>query len=345
MSWEVGIDSASVGTETFSVNDFVFINHTNIPHSTELANIDDKDFWVARVLEIRAKDEAHVYLRVYWMYWPDELPNKRQSYHGARELLASNHMEIVDAMTVSGRAHVTHWLELDEEEDIPGLFWRQKFDWPTSQLSELRTHCRCHKHYNPDSLLVNCSACGVWLHAECVIDDIKTRVLERGGPPEEEVVNKEDSIAVAKPAPPPTKRKGAKTLFSSAVESFVPVNPLEAPETPKAEKNAVAPGTPKAEKTTAAPETPKAERTATAPPMSIKKRSAKEMKSEKEKIKVTYNDTTSKAHVRDLRGTAEAATPGKRRKGPAGSAAPAPLGEAKEWDEEVKCLCCGAVVV
>jgi hypothetical protein len=59
------------------------------------------DDWVARILEIRAQDEHHVFARVYWMYWPDELPagtrdgNKlvqgRQPYHGARELVASNH--------------------------------------------------------------------------------------------------------------------------------------------------------------------------------------------------------------------------------------------------------------
>jgi hypothetical protein len=59
------------------------------------------DDWVARILEIRASDEHHVYARVYWMYWPDELPagttagkkyvQGRQSYHGHNELIASNH--------------------------------------------------------------------------------------------------------------------------------------------------------------------------------------------------------------------------------------------------------------
>lgn len=59
------------------------------------------DDWVARILEIRASDEHHVYARVYWMYWPDELPantldgkkyvSGRQPYHGQNELIASNH--------------------------------------------------------------------------------------------------------------------------------------------------------------------------------------------------------------------------------------------------------------
>ena len=57
--------------------------------------------WVARILEIRASDETHVYARVYRMYWPDELPQGthdgkktvqgRQPYHGTKELVASNH--------------------------------------------------------------------------------------------------------------------------------------------------------------------------------------------------------------------------------------------------------------
>ena len=53
------------------------------------------DGWVARILEIRASDERHVYVRVYWMYRPDELPqgthDGRQAYRGLSELVASNH--------------------------------------------------------------------------------------------------------------------------------------------------------------------------------------------------------------------------------------------------------------
>lgn len=124
----------TVGTEGFELHDYLFVNHNNIPHGVDLQNVDDTKFWVARVLEIRAEDEAHVYLRVFWMYWPDELPGGRQYYHGSRELVASNHMEIIDAMTVSGKANVTHWLELDEDEELHDLFWRQRFDIPSQIL-------------------------------------------------------------------------------------------------------------------------------------------------------------------------------------------------------------------
>lgn len=59
------------------------------------------DYWVARILEVRASDEHHVYARIFWMYSPDEIPpgtldgkrtvSGRQPYHGKNELIASNH--------------------------------------------------------------------------------------------------------------------------------------------------------------------------------------------------------------------------------------------------------------
>jgi len=111
--------------------------------------MDDQQFWVARVLEIRAVDEAHVYLRVYWLYWPEELPGGRQQYHGQKELVASNHMDIIDAMTVSGRAHVKHWMELDEDEELPELYWRQKFDYPSRTLMVCSYHPSSKARTNP----------------------------------------------------------------------------------------------------------------------------------------------------------------------------------------------------
>jgi hypothetical protein len=96
---------------------------------------------------------------------------------------------------------------------------------------------------------------------------------------------------------------------------------------------------------TSAKSTPKATASvSTAPPAtSTKKRSAKELKSEKEKIEVTYNEETCKAHVRDLRGATEVAVSAKKRKSTGGSSTV--VEGVKEWDEEVKCLCCHEVIV
>ncbi|KAL3584887.1 hypothetical protein FPOAC2_14668 [Fusarium poae] len=105
----------------------------------------NNDDWVARVLEIRASDEHHVYARVYWMYWPYELPRGthdgkktvqgRQPYHGAKELIASNHMDIINVVSVTGPVTVNQWIEFDDEEITDELYWRQAYDCRTSELS------------------------------------------------------------------------------------------------------------------------------------------------------------------------------------------------------------------
>ncbi|KAF4465099.1 hypothetical protein FALBO_8056 [Fusarium albosuccineum] len=87
--------------------DFVFVTNKNTIERHKATSSGKHDFkksdnaWVARILEIRASDKHHVYARVFWMYRPDELPpgtlydkkiiQGRQPYHGANELIASNH--------------------------------------------------------------------------------------------------------------------------------------------------------------------------------------------------------------------------------------------------------------
>lgn len=95
-------------TKYFSDNYIYVANESTIERQKSVNNREQvgprtksEDDWVARILEIRASDEHHVYARVYWMYWPDELPantldgkkyiSGRQPYHGANELIASNH--------------------------------------------------------------------------------------------------------------------------------------------------------------------------------------------------------------------------------------------------------------
>ena len=95
----------------------------------------DLKSWVAYVLEVRAKNPNHVYLRVYWMYHSRDLPGGRQHYHGQDELIASNHMDIIDAQTVMDKLQVTHMKEEDEEETTEGYYWRQRFDVCTGKLS------------------------------------------------------------------------------------------------------------------------------------------------------------------------------------------------------------------
>ncbi|KAF5694449.1 hypothetical protein FDENT_1178 [Fusarium denticulatum] len=122
------------------------------------------DDWVAYILEIRASDEHHVYARVYWMYWPYELPlgtidgkqkfQGRQPYHGANELIASNHMDIIDVVSVTEPVTVRHWNESDDEEIQDGFYWRQAYDCRNSELLSVELICRCQTPANPDRTLI-----------------------------------------------------------------------------------------------------------------------------------------------------------------------------------------------
>ncbi|KAL7903770.1 hypothetical protein GGI35DRAFT_472871 [Trichoderma velutinum] len=89
---------------TYRRGDFVYVANDRST-SPDAANKDFEQLfelhWVAKILEIRALDDTHVYARVYWMYLPDDLLENtvdgqkvvlgRQPYHGPRELIASNH--------------------------------------------------------------------------------------------------------------------------------------------------------------------------------------------------------------------------------------------------------------
>ncbi|KAF4782434.1 BAH domain-containing protein [Colletotrichum scovillei] len=152
-----------------------------------------EDDWVARILEIRASDEHHVYARIYWMYWPEELPEGtmegkrytggRQPYHGHNELIASNHMDIINVVSVTLPATVKQWIEENDDEIQEALYWRQAFDCRTQQLSSVERTCKCRQPANPDKTLVGCSnkECGKWLHEHCLREETLMRTYERLG--------------------------------------------------------------------------------------------------------------------------------------------------------------------
>ncbi|KPA38502.1 hypothetical protein FLAG1_08662 [Fusarium langsethiae] len=131
------------------------VNHQKATNDGESGYKKSNSEWVARILEIRASSEHNVYARVYWMYWPEELPSGtiyhkmrvrgRQSYHGSNELIASNHMDIINV--------------------------------------SVRIICKCETPANPDKMLIGCSRseCGQWMHHECLTHDILMQVYARLG--------------------------------------------------------------------------------------------------------------------------------------------------------------------
>jgi len=124
-------------SESTSVGDCVLVEHGD----TSDPNIDPAEQWKAKVLEVRALDTSHVYLRVAWLNRPEDLDAGRKAYHGKNELIPSNQMDIIDAMTVNGRLDVQHWDDADEESTIvdeDAYFWRQTYDFANTKTFSVR---------------------------------------------------------------------------------------------------------------------------------------------------------------------------------------------------------------
>ncbi|SCV61283.1 uncharacterized protein FFFS_15852 [Fusarium fujikuroi] len=145
--------------------------------------------WVAIVLEKAqtATEEAH--RRVL----PEDLPlgtvdgdkktQGRQPYHGVNELIASNHMDIINVVSIEGLAAVDEWIDSDTNKVPEDLYWRQEFDCRNSQLSSIELICECQEPANPDKIVLKCTnpQCGKSLHEECVSHKILMQVHGRLG--------------------------------------------------------------------------------------------------------------------------------------------------------------------
>src|SRR3954470_15441118 len=94
--------------ETFRIGDSVILNVQSLKgkESDPICEAIGGNYLIARILEVREYNESHVYLRTYAFYRPEELPGGRRSHHGSREIVASNYMQIFDAMTVNAKADV-----------------------------------------------------------------------------------------------------------------------------------------------------------------------------------------------------------------------------------------------
>ncbi|KAM0294463.1 hypothetical protein ACHAPM_011202 [Fusarium culmorum] len=312
------------------------VNHQKATNDGESGYKKSNGAWVARILEIRASNEHNVFARVYWMYWPDELPSGtiyhkmrvrgRQSYHGTNELIASNHMDIINVVSVTAPAIVKQWIESDDEEIQDPLYWRQAYDCRKPQLSSVDIICKCETSANPDKMLIGCSSskCEQWMHQECLTHDILMQVYARLGTDKPHrtdgaVSNEEEARNVTCHLSPTgaEKKEAIRTIDFHSEKNRGNIHVKEVvPETPLVTKNSTPRPTPlKAIVTTPA------------------KRSAKNDQKKVECFKpyaglfeadLKMQEGPTAWEIRDLR---ENVTGGE-----------------ETWTEEAHCLICGAVI-
>lgn len=138
-------------SQTIDTGEVIYVRGEE--HGSQEEAIDLNNQWFGKILEIRAHDPQRVFVRIYWIYRPEDLPGGRRPYHGKNELIPSNHMDIIDAQTVNGKIELRHWTEMDDEEDLDAdsVYWRQYFDYPKSTLS-VRT--KTHRQTSPVESLI-----------------------------------------------------------------------------------------------------------------------------------------------------------------------------------------------
>lgn len=125
-----------VASESIAIGDCVLVGHSGEEGDDPNARVDVAEQWKAVVLEVRALDSEHVYLRVGWLNRPEDLDSGRKDYHGEMELIPTNQMDVIDAMSVNGKIDVIHWDEKDLEAQMADeyqYFWRQTFDYVGSK--------------------------------------------------------------------------------------------------------------------------------------------------------------------------------------------------------------------
>ncbi|QIW95743.1 hypothetical protein AMS68_001261 [Peltaster fructicola] len=151
---------------SIGVGEYIFVKHDEWSDD----KLDTSTQWKAIVLEVRALDSEHVYILVAWLNRPEDLEDGRKPYHGRSELIPSNQLDVIDAMTVNGRLDLVHWSE--SSDDIPHqYFWRQTYDAAyTKTFSELKRFCVEDTAHNPDDMIVQCEQeeCRRWMHVKCI---------------------------------------------------------------------------------------------------------------------------------------------------------------------------------
>lgn len=124
------------GFESIATGDFILVSHS-IDERPVFNSLSD---WKAKVLEVRALDMEHVYVRVSWLNRPEDLKGGRKAYHGTNELVPTNQMDVINAQAVNGTFELIRYDQSTDHDrkNASGkdrYLWRQTFNFTTKSLS------------------------------------------------------------------------------------------------------------------------------------------------------------------------------------------------------------------
>jgi hypothetical protein len=141
---QVVLTAAVVGSEEFVRGEYILIKHDG----TDDSAVDSSSDWKAKVLEVRALDKEHVYICVSWLNRPEDMAGGRQAYHGKNELVPTNQIDVINAMSVNGKFCLKHWDEIkdigqDDTSETDVYYWRETCDFTEQKFSRKAKGRQC----------------------------------------------------------------------------------------------------------------------------------------------------------------------------------------------------------
>ncbi|KZO96584.1 hypothetical protein CALVIDRAFT_536952 [Calocera viscosa TUFC12733] len=146
--------------------------------------MDERQLWRARILEIRCLNSARVWLEIAWYWTPaefakDVLKDFKPRLCGSKELIYvdGERLDIINCASLNGHATVDEYHESDhlrrEQITEQDYYCRTQYDAKHKTFKrEVVSSCLCKQQYIPDdeATMVFCprSDCWTWYHTACL---------------------------------------------------------------------------------------------------------------------------------------------------------------------------------
>ncbi|KAJ7177808.1 hypothetical protein C8R46DRAFT_1075008 [Mycena filopes] len=160
--------------------------------------------WMARIKDIRSKENGEVWVKVNWFYSPQETSEQVATFDPTQcannERIYSHHSEVVSALTFEGLVTMVQFFEDDPDQVriLPGQFFYRYYletnraifnisRYTCDALESLGSNtCGCGRPYNPDEMASHLvmhwcprPSCRRGYHRECLIENAY-QVLRKG---------------------------------------------------------------------------------------------------------------------------------------------------------------------
>jgi hypothetical protein len=123
--------------------------------------------------------QAEFSVLVTWVYRPEDIVGGRKAFHGAREVMVSDHSDVVSAGSILGKCTVVTLREYEDivagggRDDAALFFTRFRYSAAKKVCTPrlVPAFCSCSMPYNPDAghMCACTGGCRDWYHVPCLM--------------------------------------------------------------------------------------------------------------------------------------------------------------------------------